>query len=61
MKSSIEPVIIGLAIFHYVISMVQLSTILLQRKFFYFSGTFWWNGTKDKILLREVCVVEPYL
>ena len=71
MKSSIEPVIIGPAIigpaiigpaiFHYVISMLQLSTILLQRKFFNFSGTFRWNDTKDKILLREVRVVEPYL
>lgn len=28
---------------------------------FYFSGTFRWDDAKDKILLREVRVTEPYL
>lgn len=29
--------------------------------FFHFSGTFRWDDTKDKLLLREVRLVEPYL
>ena len=33
----------------------------LQILLFNFSGTFWWDDTNDKILLREVHVVEPYL